>query len=317
MTAADDTSLLHGGDPSADLSSFRQALGQFATGVTVVAADGETGPFAVTANSFQSVSLEPPLILWSLRRQSSKIASFLQADHFAVNVLAAGQTELAGHFARSGGDKFAACEWSRGLHGVPLLAGVAAHFECAKVAEHDGGDHVVFIGKVERYACFDRSGLIFAQGRYALAISHPGRPSDLQIDGHPRDDFFLPLLARAYAYLAGAFSEHHSAEGVTTAESRVLAFLATGSGASAEAIAARTFLGENTVQDALAKLIAGGHVAPRPPGALVITESGLALLGRITARARAFEAEKLADLPPEDVAATRRVLRELAARGGG
>jgi flavin reductase (DIM6/NTAB) family NADH-FMN oxidoreductase RutF/DNA-binding MarR family transcriptional regulator len=317
VTAADGSALLHGGDPAGDLSAFRQALGQFATGVTVVSAKGEAGPFAVTANSFQSVSLEPPLVLWSLRRQSGRIAAFLQADRFAINVLAADQTELAGHFARSGGDRFAACDWTQGLGRVPLLGGAAAHFECAKVAEHDGGDHVIFIGKVERYACFDRSGLIFAQGRYALAISHPGRPADLQIDGHPRDDFFLPLLARAYAYLAGAFSEHHSAEGVTTAESRVLAFLATGSGASAEVVAARTFLGQNTVQDALAKLIAGGHVAPRPPGALVITGQGLALLGRIIARARSFETEKLADLPAEDVAATRRVLRELASRGGG
>jgi len=316
MTAAADPLLLHGGDPVADLRNFRQALGQFATGVTVVAAAGEGGPFAVTANSFQSVSLEPPLVLWSLRRRSANLEAFRRARHFAVNVLAAGQTELAGHFARSGADRFAGCDWAPGLGGAPLLAGVAAHFECGKASEHDGGDHLIFIGRVERYACFDRSGLVFAQGRYALAVSHPGRPSDLQLGGHPRDDFLLPLLARAYAYLSDAFSEHHGAEGVDTAQARVLAFLAIGSGASAEAIAARTFLGENTVQDALAKLVAGGHIAPRPPGALAITDSGLSLLGRIVARAHAFEAEKLADLPAADVEATRRVLRALAARGG-
>jgi flavin reductase (DIM6/NTAB) family NADH-FMN oxidoreductase RutF len=316
MAAAADPLLLHGGDPAADLGNFRQALGQFATGVTVIAGAGEAGPFAVTANSFQSVSLEPPLVLWSLRRQSASLAAFRQAPHFSVNVLAAGQTELAGRFARSGADKFAGCDWEPGLGGAPLLAGAAAQFECSKADEHDGGDHVVFVGRVERYACFDRSGLVFAQGRYALAISHPGRPPDLQLAGHPRDDFFLPLLARAYAYLADAFSEHHGAEGVDTAQARVLAFLAIGSGASAEAIAARTFLGENTVQDALARLAAGDYVAPRPPGALAITEKGLALLGRIVARAQAFEAEKLADLPAGDVAATRRVLKALAARGG-
>ena len=316
MATAADPLLLHGGDPAADLRNFRQALGQFATGVTVVSGAGEGGPFAVTANSFQSVSLEPPLVLWSLRRQSTSLAAFRQAPHFAVNVLAAGQTEMASHFARSGTDKFGGCDWAPGLGGAPLLAGVAAYFECGKISEHDGGDHVVFIGKVERYACFDRSGLVFAQGRYALAISHPGRQADLQFAGHPRDDFFLPLLARAYAYLSDAFSEHHRAEGVDTAQSRVLAFLATGSCASAQAIAARTFLGENAVQDALAKLVAGNYVAPRPPGALAITESGLALLGRIVAAEHAFEAEKLADLPPADVAATRRVLKALAARGG-
>lgn len=315
---ADDPHLLDGGDPAADPRSFRQALGQFATGVTVVTVRDGDRPVGVTANSFSSVSLDPPLVLWSLRRQSGSLPAYLAAGHFTVNVLAADQTELASQFARTTADKFTDVSWTEGLGGAPLLAGVAARFECEKAAEHDGGDHVIFLGMVRRYACFDRMGLVFAQGRYALALSHPGRPSDMRFDviGHPRDDFVLPLLARSYAYLSGAFSEHHDAEDTTVNQTRVLAFLATRSGAPAEIIASFTFLGESAVKDAIARLLARGSIAPRPPGALVITPEGMDLLHRIVSRARAFEDEQLADLPEEDVAATRRVLRALAERGG-
>lgn len=308
--------LLNAGDPAADARNFRQALGQFATGVTIVTTAGDAGPVGVTANSFTSVSLDPPLVLWSLRRESSNLAAFQRAMHFAIHILAAEQTDLASHFARSASDKFASTEWTPGVGGAPLLPGVAARFECSRHAEHDGGDHVTFVGRVERYSCYDRAGLVFSQGRYALALNHPGQPSDLELSAHPRDDFFLPLLVRAYAYLQEAFVEHHVAEGVTTAQSRVLAFLATGSGASAQVIAAMTFLGESAAQDAIGKLVATGHIAPRPPGALAITEKGAELLQRIISRAKAFEEEKLADLPAEDVAATRRVLKALAARQG-
>lgn len=311
-----DPSLLYAGEPASDLRSYRQALGQFATGVTVVAAQGDKGPVAVTANSFSSVSLEPPLVLWSLRNQSSSMDAFRAASHFAISVLAADQIEVANHFARAGSDKFGTYAWSEGTGGAPVIEGAAAQFECRKVSEHDGGDHIIIIGQVLHYKCFDRMGLLFAQGRYALALNHPGRPSDLELTAHPRNDFFQPLLVRAYAYLSGAFSEYHMAEGVTANQTRVLALLATRPGASAEAIASLTFLGERTVRDAITKLLGLGYIAPRPPGALVITKEGTDLLQRIIARAHEFENEKLADLPPEDVAAAKRVLQALASRDG-
>lgn len=316
MADSADPFLLSAGAPADDLRSYRQALGQFTTGITVVAAQANGQPAAVTVNSFSSVSLEPPMVLWSLRRKSSNMSAFRQAEHFAVNVLAADQIDLANQFARAAPDKFGSSEWTGGLGGAPLFSGVAAQFECRKVAEHDGGDHVVFLGEVLHYRCFDRMGLLFSQGRYALAVDHPGRPDDLPLTAHPRDDFFMPLLVRAYAYLSDAFADHHGAEGVTTNQSRVLAFLATRPGASIDVTASMTFLGQSAVQDAITKLLAMGCVAPRPPGALVITQEGLDRLRRILARAHAFEEEKLADLPKEDVAATRRVLRALASREG-
>jgi len=313
-----DSSLLDEGDPALDQRAFRRTLGQFATGVTVITTKAGDELFAVTANSFSSVSLNPPMILWSLRKESRSLAAFQQSDRFAINILAADQIELSSHFSRSTTDKFASCAWREGIGGMPLLDGVAAQFECRRAAQYEGGDHVIFLGQVEYFRCFDRVGLLFAQGRYALALDHPGTPTDLplQVTAHPRDDFFLPLLMRSYAYLSGAFAEHHDAEGINTNQSRVLAFLATCSGASAEVIARMTFLGEAAVEDAIANLVAMGWVAPRPPGTLAITKEGLESMHRIIDRAHRFEEEQLADLDPADVAATRRVLLALASRGG-
>jgi flavin reductase (DIM6/NTAB) family NADH-FMN oxidoreductase RutF/DNA-binding MarR family transcriptional regulator len=317
--SARDPHLLNEGDPSLDPRAFRRALGQFGTGVAVITAAAQDELVGTTVNSFASVSLEPPLVLWSLRKESRSLAKFLSASHFAVNVLASHQVELSAHFARSGLEKFGACDWRPGAGGAPLFEGVAAQFECRREGEHDGGDHVILVGLVEYYRAFDRAGLLFAQGRYALALDLPGSPAGdmrLEEDGHPRDDFFLPLLVRAYAYLSESFQEHRDAEGLSINQSRVLAFLATRPGASVDVIARLTLLGVATVEDAIAKLLSAGFVAPRPPGAIAITAEGLERLARITRRARQFETDEFSGLDPKDVEAARRVLRYLASRDG-
>ena len=313
-----DPHLLDEGDPAFDPRAFRRALGQFATGVTVITTLAGDEPVAITVNSFSSVSLNPPLVSWSLRKESRNLPAFQKSEYFAIHVLAADQIELSNRFSRSAADKFGSVDWQPGLGGAPIFAGVAAQFQCRRVAEYDGGDHSIFLGHVAHYRCFDRASLLFAQGRYALALDHPGAPSDLSVDAaaHPRDDFILPLLVRSYSYLSGAFDEHRDAEGLDTNQTRVLAFLATCSGASAEVIARLAFLGVAAVEDAIAKLVGLGCVAPRPPGALAITQEGLDRLRRITERAHTFEEEHLAGLDPEDLAATRRVLLALASRDG-
>src|SRR6476660_5707799 len=119
------------GDPRDDQRGFRRALGQFATGVGVMTARSGDRLAGVTANSFSSVSLDPPLVLWSLELRALSLPVFREASHFAVNVLAADQVPLSTRFARSSADKFASAEWRPGRSGVPLLTGVAAQFECA------------------------------------------------------------------------------------------------------------------------------------------------------------------------------------------
>ncbi len=156
---------------SADTLTLRQALGEFATGVTVITASGgpDQGdqPVGLTVNSFASVSLDPPLVLWSLSLGSASLAAFRNATHFAVNVLAADQAEISQRFAKSKSDKFADIDWKVGAGGTALLPGCAAWFECRNEAQHEGGDHVIFIGRIEQFRRADRQPLIFHRGAYA------------------------------------------------------------------------------------------------------------------------------------------------------
>lgn len=147
---------------------FREALGCFATGVTVLTAltpDGE--PIGVTISSFNSVSLQPPLILWSLACDSPRIDAFRRASHYAVNVLAADQEWISDLFASRVDDRFGRVAVSPGIAGVPLIDGCAASFECTSEAHYAGGDHLIFLGRVQRFVRADAAQpLIFHAGRY-------------------------------------------------------------------------------------------------------------------------------------------------------
>jgi len=147
---------------------LRSTLGSFATGVTVITArttDGE--PIGLTISSFNSVSLDPPLILWSMSVGSPNLDAFRRASHYAVNVLGADQQWLSDRFAGRSNDRFADLPQRVGLGGAPLLEGCCAWFECANDAQHPGGDHLIFVGHVERFAQGEtQSPLIFHNGRY-------------------------------------------------------------------------------------------------------------------------------------------------------
>jgi flavin reductase (DIM6/NTAB) family NADH-FMN oxidoreductase RutF len=144
---------------------LRDALGRFVTGVTLVTTMAETGPLGMTVNSFSSVSLDPPLVLWSPARRSSRFPFFEASSHFAIHVLAADQRGLAEHFARNG--HFPDIPVTQGLGDAPLVDGCAARLECLHAAHHDGGDHLIVVGEVLRVAASDRSPLLYHRGRYA------------------------------------------------------------------------------------------------------------------------------------------------------
>ncbi|RVU33912.1 flavin reductase [Hwanghaeella grinnelliae] len=157
-----------------DAVALRSALGQFATGVTIVTTrDSDGSPIGLTANSFNSVSLDPPLILWSLARKSINLAAFEASDHFAINVLAADQRGLSDRFARPVEDRFASVDWLEGAGGVPVIEGTLASFECAAHRQFDGGDHVIFLGRVLRFRAMpaehDKDPLVYYAGQYAKA----------------------------------------------------------------------------------------------------------------------------------------------------
>jgi flavin reductase (DIM6/NTAB) family NADH-FMN oxidoreductase RutF len=149
---------------------FRDALGRFATGVTLATCSGLDGrPVGLTVNSFNALSLEPPLVLWSLRLQSPSLPDFDAAPCFAINVLAEDQVELSRRFAASTmADRFDEGVWHRGLGDAPLLAGCSAHFECETVSRQDAGDHRLYIGRVLRLQQQPLAPLVFHAGHYHL-----------------------------------------------------------------------------------------------------------------------------------------------------
>jgi flavin reductase (DIM6/NTAB) family NADH-FMN oxidoreductase RutF len=150
-----------------DQRDLRHALGRFATGVTVISTRTRHGKLeALTANSFSAVSLDPPLVLWSLRRDADSLPSFLDSVHFAVNVLAADQCDLSRHFAIRAENKFANLAYATGLGGCPLLSDTLASFQCTTENTVVGGDHIIFIGRVHRATYRDGEPLIFSAGQY-------------------------------------------------------------------------------------------------------------------------------------------------------
>jgi flavin reductase (DIM6/NTAB) family NADH-FMN oxidoreductase RutF len=152
-------------DKSDAYRTFRGALGQFATGVTVMSGVSPLGdPVGITVTSFNSLSLEPPLILWSLGRDGGSFACFQVGTPFAVNVLSGAQKPLAERFARVGIPKFDGVATHVGLDGVPLIAGCVAYFECHVDARYPGGDHDIIVGRVRRLYNVGSNPLLFHQG---------------------------------------------------------------------------------------------------------------------------------------------------------
>lgn len=153
-------------EQATDTRTLRNALGRYATGVTIVTTRAPNGTsLGLTCNSFASVSLDPPLVLWSLRRESPSLPSFVEAGRFTVNVLGADQSDLCARFARDGNDKFAGLETQACALGSPLVPGSLAVFSCTTHATIDGGDHVIFIGRVRQARIGEGEPLVFAAGR--------------------------------------------------------------------------------------------------------------------------------------------------------
>ena len=154
---------------SLDARSLRTALGAFATGVTIVTCRGAQGePVGLTVNSFNALSLEPPMVLWSLRLASPSLVAFDGASHFAINVLAESQVDLSRRFALTLPAKFDAGLWGQGVAGVPLLAGCAATFECELASRQVAGDHRLYLGRVVAAVSQSVPPLVYHGGRYHL-----------------------------------------------------------------------------------------------------------------------------------------------------
>ncbi|MEW5248407.1 flavin reductase [Microbulbifer sp. 2201CG32-9] len=217
---------------SFDPKDFRRALGQFPTGVTVITTrDAGGAPIGMTASSFNTLSIDPALVLWSIDKRAWSLESFTKGRGFAVNVLRNDQVELSNGFARRGEDKFAGIDTRDCANGSPLLPDVAAWFECNTWEVYEGGDHFIIVGEVTDYHYEENvSSLVFHNGRYAVPLTHPAvkAPTEsLQAHGF-LDDYLLYQLRQALNAYAADFYPQLSQFGINTEEWRVLTLLADG-----------------------------------------------------------------------------------------
>lgn len=213
-----------------DSKAFRRALGNFATGVTIMTAQNVAGQkVGVTANSFNSVSLDPPLILWSIDKRSSSYDVFAEASHFAVNILSADQIDISNQFARSKNDKYANVDFELGAGQAPVLKECSAVFECERFNIVEGGDHWIIIGRVVNFQDNGRSPLLYHQGAYSSVLPHPSvnvkatTPAEA-FPGRLYDNMYY-LLTQAVRSYTNDYQPKQLASGFRTSEARLLLVL--------------------------------------------------------------------------------------------
>ena len=159
-----------------DPAELRRCLGAFVTGVTVITALDEDGaPIGMTVNSFNSVSLDPPLIVWSVRTNATSFPVYSKTKRFVVNILSEEQVDVSNRFAKSGPGRFEGIAITPGIDGLPLIDGCSAYLECSTEATYPGGDHLLFLGRVDRILGTSRKPLAFGAGKYMVV--HPHAPN--------------------------------------------------------------------------------------------------------------------------------------------
>lgn len=311
MTSKHSSTSAESGNPADDTRAFRRCLAQFGTGVTVITAQAGDLRAGVTVNSFSSLSLDPPLILWAINRESKSRPVFEAATHFAVNVLASDQIEVSRCFATPADDKFARVAWERGEWGAPVLSNVLATLECESEARYEGGDHILMVGRVKRFSRFEKDPLLFVQGRYGVAVDHPGlKAAPEAAAAEPAEGTALMvLLLIAYQSMSEKFEERRKAEGLTLAQSRVLAVLSQSpAGLTMAELVRRAYLGVRDAEDAVADLADRSFVQQGASQKLSLTGKGIECREAIMRHLHDFDVQQMSGFPGEEVEAVRRVL---------
>jgi 3-hydroxy-9,10-secoandrosta-1,3,5(10)-triene-9,17-dione monooxygenase reductase component len=304
--------------PLQETRAFRDALGAFATGVTIVTTrcdDGED--VGLTANSFNSVSLDPPMILWSLSRRALSLSAFLGNPHFAVHVLAADQDEMSHLFATKGARKFDGMSLGRAAGDVPLIEGCSARFVCRTAFTYEGGDHLIFVGEVIDFEDFKRPPLLFHAGNYALAVQK--QASDLpDPDGEPDSsfsrDFLIYLLGRARFQMMNILVPALERHSLNEEEWFVLSLLGVSDQRSiAELDHLLWYTGARITYELLARLASLGYVTLEgghdPAARAHLTERGRAVVIELVAAAKAFETQAERSLGPGETQMLKNMLR--------
>jgi flavin reductase (DIM6/NTAB) family NADH-FMN oxidoreductase RutF len=305
------------GAPLDDSRAFRRCLGQFATGVAVVTARHGDQLVGMSVNSFSALSLDPPLVLWSIRRESASLAAYRAAGHFCVNVLGADQAALSNLFASPASGKFAQADWAIGRHGTPLLPGAIAHMECAVHDVLEGGDHLIMVGRVLEYARFEGDPLLFAQGRYGIREEHPDAAPGATLQAGPGPGAgdgatVLRLLHQASHHLSVLFAEHATASDIQLVELRLYGLLRIRA-CTLERLKSLAYVGTAEALDMVGQMGRRGHLDRHADGTLQLTQTGRDHALQLVQRLQRFEAGVLHSIAKADIQTTRRVLCQLAA----
>lgn len=213
-----------------DSREFRNALGSFATGVTIITTTANDGTqVGLTANSFNSVSLEPPLVLWSLAKNAGSVPVFEQAEHWNVHILSLEQEALSNQFASRGAEKFANVELETGITDAPLISNCATRLQCRNAFQYDGGDHIIFVGEVLAFDTTDKAPLAFVGGQYALTTRKPYEGVRLSgsdnLTAHYNENLLGYLLGRAHFQMLFNLKDSLAAHQLSELEFYVLSIL--------------------------------------------------------------------------------------------
>ncbi|WOE32220.1 MULTISPECIES: p-hydroxyphenylacetate 3-hydroxylase reductase component [unclassified Acinetobacter] len=298
-----------------DPKSFRRALGNFATGVTIMTAQNAAGTkVGVTANSFNSVSLDPPLILWSIDKRSSSYDIFAQASHFAVNILAADQIDLSNQFARSKEDKYTDIAYELGAGQAPILKQCSAVFECERFNIIEGGDHWIIIGRVVHFQDNGRSPLLYHQGAYSSVLPHPSLNSHAQagkavLPGRLYDNMYYLLTQAARAY-TNDYQPKQLASGYRTSEARMLLVLESKTAHSKKCLEREVAMPIREIEQATEQLINKGLMVDTEQS-YELTEQGIATAQMLYQIAESHQKEVFADYSEHDKALFKKMLKDL------
>ena len=309
----DNTEILEQGDPAQDPKAFRHCLGQFATGVTVMTTRCGEQLAGMAVNSFAALSLDPPLVLWSIRKASSSLAQFRDGGHYAVNILAQEQVDIANAFGKPGADKFAQVAWAPGRLGAPLLDGAICTLECTLDSVLEGGDHLILVGRVQHYTRRSGKPLLFVQGRYGLAEDMPpaSAPTGVACTRSAPATSLLRQFHYVSHLMSSRFDMRRQHLGMSVGEFRSYGWLMSRPMAEAE-LRDCLYLGENEFQEALATMRGRGHLVTDAQGRLQLTPAGLSHAQANADSVHRYEAQLLAGVSRDDLAATLRVIQALS-----
>lgn len=303
-----------------DPKDFRRALGMFGTGVTIVTTRAENGePVGITANSFNSVSLEPPMVLWSLAKNARSLAVFQNADTWNVHILSNEQEALSNRFARAGEDKFSGLPLDSEAAHAPLLQDCSARFRCKTAFQYDGGDHIIFVGEVTDYDANPHPPLLYVTGGYALAsrkanavASEPAADTNTAYS----ENLIGYLMGRAHFQFLSGLRKPMAAYGMTDADFYVLSLLSIRQPQSPAEIASHmAYTGTDIGAVALQSLISKGWVEESRERAesLQLTPLGNEAILRVLAAAKAVETDLIASLGEMEAATLRNLLKKAIA----